>query len=820
MGNENDIYKLYEYNHRRFCEDLDEDITTENSYVEVEESKLDVLGKNKLMYNIHNTDDANGLTYIVRGRLFHEDDAGVRTYSDWQDAITEGTLDAGEDANVILKDNQLKYVEYAVFLKSSVADTPATADVTGYSAVQRTKMSEVLAYPAEAELWVAPDGDDLASGSREHPMATPSKAVERLYAKHGPGVVKRVVIMPGEYIDAILINQPNTQVIGYSDMYLEDQDQISGAVVIKGSTELGPPLQITNMTKTAFQGFIDEASGAAFINADGTNYTYTGPDIVGRTQEDYGSFFVNAQTFDCVVQDIVFSQNGSSLNTLGTQEVGGLICFTDNFSTGNAFAGFGELRRCRFMNFQDIGLVIKNTYLGQLIDHEGDSAPDIGDLIVDNCAIIKMIGEARGGRVTNVHVRVDDTDQATEAASLLAGNGSLSFTYGGYLGKNVYCYSNPVDTHQILADSCPMLYITRDLYLNQNCALKEVFGGPTLLTLPDETYGRIYVRDQSELQAKTVICRQLNKSSTGDVDIGHLTALGECNFGGGGTVTIRGGTIGEDDTLTNVDVTGGTTLKLRNATIRGHLNVDGTSSIEFINVVVEGNVTFASGGGTVSWLSGAYHGTLSDVDSKLDESTLSGSGGGGAATGLEHGTQVLHLPLDDGIRPSSGQTTRSWNNDLAAIRFDHYGSPTSGDHGIQRMPAPQIYGYTGGDVTFRVYYSLASSGDVGDAAKFRLAVAQLNQGETLPADYDNKYITLVDLENITFDTLQYFEFVIPAADWDVTKEKIFLQLERMNSDAQDTFSAATEGEFDHRVYVHGYVLLWTGWGIEPQMAAP
>jgi hypothetical protein len=266
---------------------------------------------------------------------------------------------------------------------------------------------------------------------------------------------------------------------------------------------------------------------------------------------------------------------------------------------------------------------------------------------------------------------------------------------------------------------------------------------------------------------------------------------------------------------------------------------------------------------TVSYDNGTSGLTSTTVQAAVDELASGGGGGGGASSAsdltfdgtpsgldavnaqdavdevysdvfgiLVKGLRSLTLPIHTGSYPFDGgdrqRTTETWNNDHAAFWFGNDWSINGNggarpvdesQNGLWLASAPVPTGYTGGDVQFRVYYSLLNSGGVGDAVKFRLGFTPVVSGHDLKlhsgttTEYEYAYTTVVDLENIEFDSIQSFDLTLPEADWESLAEYFHFKLERMISDVEDTYFAAGGGSSGHRVYIHRVGLLWNGWGI-------
>lgn len=184
------------------------------------------------------------------------------------------------------------------------------------------------------------------------------------------------------------------------------------------------------------------------------------------------------------------------------------------------------------------------------------------------------------------------------------------------------------------------------------------------------------------------------------------------------------------------------------------------------------------------------------------------------------------FPFDSGDRQ---RATETWNNDHTAFWFGNDWS-INGNGGARPVDesqngqwfasGPVNPGYTGGDVTFRVVFTLLGSGGVGDAAKFRLGFTPVTPGKDLKTFatsslYEFEYSTVVDLENIEFDVFQSFDFTIPAADWNASAQFFMFALERRISDVEDTYATTTGTSTEHRIYIHGVEVLSNGWGIDP-----
>jgi hypothetical protein len=185
------------------------------------------------------------------------------------------------------------------------------------------------------------------------------------------------------------------------------------------------------------------------------------------------------------------------------------------------------------------------------------------------------------------------------------------------------------------------------------------------------------------------------------------------------------------------------------------------------------------------------------------------------------------FPFDSGDRQ---RTTETWNNDHAGFWFGNDWS-INGNGGSRPVDdsqngqwfssGPVNPGYTGGDVIFRVVYTLLGSGGVGDAAKFRLGYTPVTPGHDLKVHqgndslYEFEYTTVVDLETIEFDVLQAFDLTIPEADWEASAQFFLFSLERRINDVEDTFASPTGVSGEHRIYIHGVEILSNGWGFDP-----
>jgi hypothetical protein len=170
-----------------------------------------------------------------------------------------------------------------------------------------------------------------------------------------------------------------------------------------------------------------------------------------------------------------------------------------------------------------------------------------------------------------------------------------------------------------------------------------------------------------------------------------------------------------------------------------------------------------------------------------------------AASSSVIGTCKISYPVDGDIR--GGGTTASSNNDFAAIRFDY---TADGWNRINRRP-PQ--NYTSGDVIMRVIYSWPSTIGNNKETQWKLDYAFRDVGDAL-GTWDDNDTQQFNVEGQTLDTLYSFDLTIPSADFDKTKDLMFLKLTRLATDPGD--------DTDVYCYVHQQELIYTGYMLAGQ----
>jgi len=99
--------------------------TTTNDYAVVAGSQIDARNASRICYHINNAHAANGLTWKVMAGV-----DGVTYPKEAQaEAAVAALADGTFDATAIIA----AYPYFAVYVKSTVAATPATADVSGFA---------------------------------------------------------------------------------------------------------------------------------------------------------------------------------------------------------------------------------------------------------------------------------------------------------------------------------------------------------------------------------------------------------------------------------------------------------------------------------------------------------------------------------------------------------------------------------------------------------------------------------------------------------------------------------------------------------------
>lgn len=99
--------------------------TTTNAYVVVAGSEIDARNASKIAYSIYNAHAANGLTWKVM--------AGVDGSTYPKEAQAEAAVAAEGSGTFEASATVAAYPYFAVYVKSTVAETPATADVHGFA---------------------------------------------------------------------------------------------------------------------------------------------------------------------------------------------------------------------------------------------------------------------------------------------------------------------------------------------------------------------------------------------------------------------------------------------------------------------------------------------------------------------------------------------------------------------------------------------------------------------------------------------------------------------------------------------------------------
>lgn len=154
----------------------------------------------------------------------------------------------------------------------------------------------------------------------------------------------------------------------------------------------------------------------------------------------------------------------------------------------------------------------------------------------------------------------------------------------------------------------------------------------------------------------------------------------------------------------------------------------------------------------------------------------------------------IGYPVDAGVR--GGGTSASTNNDMPAVRFAYDAN------GWNRISARPPQNYLSGDVTLRLYVTVPSSPTNGQKTKWQLEYVFRSLDDDL-----GSYETPVTVEytfdgNPIADDLFAIDLVIPFADYDKTKDLMFLKIERLAEDTADDC-----GKY---VYLHQQELRYTG----------
>ena len=209
-----------------------------------------------------------------------------------------------------------------------------------------------------------------------------------------------------------------------------------------------------------------------------------------------------------------------------------------------------------------------------------------------------------------------------------------------------------------------------------------------------------------------------------------------------------------------------------------------------------------------------------EVSSSLRTEILSGGGGSSLTTTQEEKLAAISgsiirgisFPLNAGTRPSSRNTTSTWNNDYGAVRFDHDGTPTTGEDGYWLMNInPQLEGrHSGSDVVVRCTYSLTGSGYVDSKVRFGIGNKFLSSGDAL-GSYTYLYEN-IDIENVSSDVLESFDITISGSTWDDNADILMINLTRQQSDAADNYPGA--------VYIHRIEFRYPAYGFKPVTTEP
>jgi hypothetical protein len=135
----------------------------------------------------------------------------------------------------------------------------------------------------------------------------------------------------------------------------------------------------------------------------------------------------------------------------------------------------------------------------------------------------------------------------------------------------------------------------------------------------------------------------------------------------------------------------------------------------------------------------------------------------------------------------NAQAVAASNNEMWGVRFE----PTVGN-GTWRFNVPNLPGYTGGDVTIRMYWTSAFSGDVNEQAVWDLGYFFPVEGTVLGSFADIRQS--VAMETYAFDTFRSTDFILPSANVVAASPALFLRVQR-------TLGVAGV-EFDNGIYVH------------------
>jgi hypothetical protein len=640
----------------------------------------------------------------------------------------------------------------------------------------------------------------------------------------------------------------------------------------------GIPLIITNMTRDEWRDYVSD-NGIDYTAGGSSGFSYDGSSLSDRevrskdfwpvTYEDSNELRIDV---NMTFKDIQFSSYGGT----NAFQCGVASIFAPQDGTLPRTYGYGlTFRHCNFNAYEPdsqnntiFDSYFKNSFTIDLVDHSGHGSEK--DQVFDNCGYIGIIGTRRDQ--TDGSGYIFNMDNSTSNGNIGANNNQNIFDDGGIDPSASIPYMelySDFDGNQPMVPTAVHSIAANDF---ENTQTFGVYGDTSLSSRyyrgEDDTrkyIHQVWSRGPIELDSNflTAVSEMtgdsIDKTGTGDMilqeartETGGITiSAGTTNeiYGGSsqGTVTLNGGcqfdlrgmTI-EDDVV----LEGSSTGFLKGLTIKGDLIIrDSGTQVDAEGCHVQGAVQLES---TVDTTQNFYGGSIigsghtnkirnengNDVSGSADWNRVGGGGGGSSLTSTEesildaftHGTQKVEVPLNTGSEPSDGFTLTSWNNDLAALNYDYEDGGTSpsseNDNGRWYISTATPAGYTGGDVIVRCHYSLISSGSVGDATEFRLDFGQHSQGADLTSldpGYTDSYNNVIDLENVSYDTIQTFDFTIPESVWDPTESQTFFNLERLlyksgSDNPNDTFQEA--------VYVHAFYILFNGYGLKPNPSSP
>lgn len=174
-----------------------------------------------------------------------------------------------------------------------------------------------------------------------------------------------------------------------------------------------------------------------------------------------------------------------------------------------------------------------------------------------------------------------------------------------------------------------------------------------------------------------------------------------------------------------------------------------------------------------------------------------------AAAVVVHGTKDQWVPL-----LHNGTTTASFNNGLMARKFSN-ALDEEDRNAVDNLP-----GYTAGNVSVIVYYSITNSGDPGDVIRLHADYAFLKVGTAFPANYDGTDTINHDINGKLWDTLHSVTFTIPSGSIDLTADTLHLRIRREGTHASDTY---IDG---NGFYMHAIRLQYQGWDLARRPTAP